>query len=246
MFPSDEELSAIEAAEPRARRLDWSDDDGELLASVVVGPPRRVPGEVGVPQAYRKWVDAMHDADQASSAANNLALTSCLWPAREKLRVFLDSSPEAAYTIADTIGAMASPDGACDEVKRVAGEWQRESGAALTEGMLAKLAAARTANPIARLWAAVVDVGAGEELVIAKPVRSNRYHDARALGAKLKVFDAAELLCTGSIVEPTQERFAAMVEDRPGLALVVGGAVRELGSPGAAKLGKAKPSLRGR
>lgn len=245
MFPTEEDLAVIEAAEPRARRLDWTDDDGELLASVVVGPPRRVPGEVGVPQAYRKWVDAMHDADQASAAANNLALTSCLWPPRERLRAFLDSSPEAAYTIADTIGAMASPE-SYDEIKRVAGEWQRESGAALTEGMLAKLAAARTANPIARLWAGVVDVGAGEELVIAKPVRANRYHDARALGARRAVYDAAELLCTGSIVEPTQERFSAMVEDRPGLALVVGGAVRELGSPGAVKLGKAKPSLRGR
>ena len=245
MFPTDDELSAIEAAEPRVKRLDWTDDDGKLLASVVVGPPRRIPGEVGAPQAYRKWVDAMHDADQASAAANNLALTSCLWPPRERLRVFLDASPEAAYTIADTIGAMASPDG-YDEIKRVAGEWRRESGAALTEGMLAKLAAARAANPIARLWTGVVDVGAGEELVIAKPVRSNRYHDARALGAKRQVFDAAELLCSGSIVEPTQERFTAMVEDRPGLALAVGGAVRELGSPGAVKLGKVKPSSRGR
>ena len=245
MFPTDEELAAIEAAEPRARRLDWHDDDGALLASVVVGPPRRLPGEIGAPQAYRKWVDATQDPDQASAAANNLALTSCLWPARERLRTFLDASPEAAYTIADIIGAMASPE-AYDEIKRVGGEWQRESGAALTEGMLSKLTAARAANPIARLWACVVDVGAGEELVIVKPVRSNRYHDARALGVKLRVFDAAELLCTGSIVEPTQERFAAMVEDRPGLALAVGGAVRDLGSPGAAKLGKAKPSLRGR
>ena len=243
--PTVEELAAIEAAEPRCRRLDWADEDGAVLASVVVGPPRLAPGETGVPVAYRKWVDALNDADQKSVAANNLALTSCLWPAREKLRLFLDSASDAVYTIGDLIGALASPD-TLDVVKRSGGEWARESGAPLTEAQAAKLAAVRAAHPIARLWACVVDVGAGEELVVAKPARSARHHEARALGAKGRVYDSAELLSQGgAVVEPSAERFAAMVADRPGLALVVGGAVGDLGSPGAVTLGKARPSSRG-
>lgn len=220
-------------------------DEGEILASVIVGPPRRGPHETGTPATYRAWVDALNDTDQAGVAANNLALSSVLWPSRERLRSFLDSAPEAVYTAGNIIAALASPD-LHDEVKRVGGEWQRESGAALSDAHQAALAKVRAENPIARLWAAVVDVGAGEELLVARSARSTRHHDARAAAAKGRVFESAELLATGgTVLVPDAARFAAMVEDRPGLVLLVGGAVRDLGSPGAVQLGKAKPSSRG-
>lgn len=255
MIPSPEEekaIQSIEASEPRARRLEWHDGD-ELLAVVVVRPPRIAPGETRASQAFRDWVDALYDVERRASAANNLALECVAWPERPVLRAFLEASPEAVYTIADVAGGLGSPDrpeGAPDAegdvVSRKGGEWVRASGAALSPEHTARMNALRVANPLGRLAALILDCGLGDELFVAKGARSARHHEARAAGQKGRLYDAAELYATGgTVLEPSAERFAAAVAERPGLILAVGGMVRDLGSPGDVKLGKARPSSGG-
>jgi hypothetical protein len=209
----------------RLRVVEWDEHD------VVVGPPPLE--EYGASFDASVLVRARGDATGLGDAEHNLSRRACVWPGLAELDRILALYPLAASDIAAAASDMAAPDdGAFVELQRTADGWRTAEGDPVAPEHVQVIDAAAKGARV-RVW--LVD----GELVVMGPARAPRHSEARGLLAKGQAFESARLLALGGRLVPDADGWKALAERYPGLVPIAGDAVRELGSPGDARISKA-------
>lgn len=171
------------------------------------------------------------DGSQLVAAEHNLVIESAVWPARSVVTQALAEYPrlrEQAAPVA-VIGAMPA---SVVELVQKAGAWQTEAGDAVAPEVVAIVEGAAKGRKVA---AFIVD---GAPIVFG-PARSSRYGEARSAAVRGDVYASAELYASGGLLYPDAAAWKALVERFPSIATIAGNAVRDLGSPGEVRVGKA-------
>lgn len=214
----------VDAHGDRLAVVEWA-DAGICL---VLGPVAR--------DKYAAHFDALAaaqrgDGSQLVAAEHNLVLESAVWPARGVVTQALAEYPRLREQAAPVAIFGAMPTSVVELVQKD-GAWQTEAGDAVASEVLAVVDGAAKGRKVA---AFLVD-GAP---VVFGPARSSRYGEARSAAVRGDVYASAELYASGGLLYPDAPAWKALVERFPSVATIAGNAVRDLGSPGEARVGKA-------